>query len=92
MWRTGSTLPLPVYSTSRGLRIRTHQAERAFLFAALLQGFPKLRNLRLEAGGAKSSTGRPMIFSRGSPKSLPAPMLASLVLPSSSAIRMGAEG
>jgi hypothetical protein len=30
--------------------IRTHQPERAFLFSPLLQGLPKLRNLRLEAG------------------------------------------
>ena len=72
--------------------VGTHQAERAGLFALLPQGFPKLRNLRLDAGGAKSPTGRPMIFSRGSPKSLPTPTLASLELPSSSATRMGAEG
>ena len=65
-----------VLNVPRG-SIRTHQPERAFLLALLQKGLPKLRNLRLEAGRAKSSIGRPMIFSRGSPNSLPAPTLAS---------------
>ena len=48
-WRTGRTLPLTVYSTSRDLPSGPTRLKRALLLPAFQKGLPKLGNLWSEA-------------------------------------------
>ena len=92
MWRTGSTFPLAVYSTSSGLRSGPSSRSVPSCSPCSCKAFHNCEISGLKLGGTKSSTGRPMIFSRGNPKSLLTPALASLELPWSSVMRIGVEG
>ena len=59
------------------ISVRTHELKRPFLLAFLKKSPPAFRNHRPEAGLCKIIQLRPMIFSRGRPRSLLAPTLAS---------------
>ena len=58
-WRTGKTLPLGPELDLAQACIRTHQLKRTLFLPVLVQGSPKLRNLRLETGCCKVTDRAP---------------------------------